>query len=125
MRDHPLGTELLTAFAEFNRSQVMPALPAGPLAYYARVADNVLNIARREIALGPAADAAEIESLRSLLGTTGDLPTLNRELCWRIADGAIRLDDSRLIRHLWQVTLDKLAIDQPTYSAYRRALEKR
>jgi hypothetical protein len=125
MRDHPIGRELLTAFAEFNRSQVMPALPAGPLGYYARVADNVLNIARRELELGPPADAAELESLQSLLGTTGDLQALNRELCKRIAESAIPFDEARLIRHLWRVTLDKLAIDQPTYSAYRRALEKR
>jgi hypothetical protein len=125
MRDHPIGVELLAAFAEFNRAQVMPAIPPGPLAYYARVADNVLNIARRELDLGPAADAAELESLRSLLGTTGDLPALNRELCKRIAEGAIPFEDARLIRHLWRVTLDKLAIDQPTYSAYRRARENR
>lgn len=125
MRDHPIGTGLLAAFAEFNRTQVMPALPSGPLAYYARVADNILSIARREIELGPAADAAELESLRSLLGAAGDLQTLNRELCRRIADGEISFDDARLVQHLWRVTLDKLAIDQPTYSAYRRALGKR
>ena len=29
-----------------------------------------------------------------------------------------------LAAHLWATTLDKLAIDQPSYAGYRRALEK-
>jgi hypothetical protein len=54
-----------------------------------------------------------------LLGEQGDLETLNRRLCARIAAGEIGLSTPGLVDHLWQTTLDKLAIDQPNYAAYR------
>jgi hypothetical protein len=119
MRDRPDSAGLLSAFAEFYRTQVLPALPP-QLAYQARVAANVLEIVRREQTLGARADQAELASLQKLLGTTGDLKSLNQLLCERIDSGALTLEDPALATHLWRVTLDKLAIDQPNYSAYRR-----
>jgi len=29
-----------------------------------------------------------------------------------------------LSEHLWQTTMDKLAVDQPNYASYKRELEK-
>jgi hypothetical protein len=80
---------------------------------------NVIDIARRQIALGPEADAAECERLRALLHADGDLESLNRLLCERIRTGVLGPDAAGLAGHLWQTTLDKLAIDQPGYAAGR------
>ena len=50
----PTASELLDAVRGFLTDQVMPAT-AGPLAFHARVAANVLGIVARELELGPIA----------------------------------------------------------------------
>lgn len=119
MREQPTTPELLNAVAEFLRQEVMPALD-GRLAFHARVAANVLDIIRREMALGPKAEAAEAERLGALLGHDGAPADLVRELCEGLASGALDPADPALVEHLWAVTLDTVAIDQPTYATYRR-----
>ena len=47
---------------------------------------------------------------------------LNRALADKIASGEMDLQTLGLADHLWQTTMDKLAIDQPTYAAYKREL---
>ena len=71
------------------------------------------------------AEAAEHERLKAMLGVDGDLATLNAELAGRIAAGEMDLATPGLKDHLWTVTLDKLAVDQPTYAAYRASLAER
>ena len=73
--------------------------------------------------LAPAAEARELQRLRALLQRDGSLAELNALLCERIADGRIDLQTPGLPAHLWQSTLDKLAVDQPSYASYRRAKE--
>jgi len=123
MQDRPTPEELLEAVASFLREQVGPHT-SGSVAYHARVAANALDIARRQMALAPAAREREHAALVKLLG--GDpgheLAQLNRMLCERIADGAVDLDTPGLAACLWQITLDKLAVDQPGYQTYVRAL---
>jgi hypothetical protein len=86
------------------------------------VAAHAVDIVRRQLELAPAAEAAERCRLAALLGSEGELATLNRLLCERIRDGTIGLHTPGLADHLWQVTLHKLAVDQPNYESYRRAL---
>lgn len=121
MQDPPSARELIRAVAEFLRGHAMPEL-TGHTAFHARVAANVLDIVERELALAAEANAAERERLRALLGTDGTLEALNRLLCERIETGEVGDDSPGLAEHLWATTLAKLAIDQPGYSAYRRAL---
>ena len=118
MQDQPTAVELLEIVAQFMRDEVVPQLPAHS-AFNARVAANAIDIVRRELMLSPRANALETARLEALLGETGDLETLNRRLCDRIAAGEIGLSTAGLVDHLWQTTLDKLAIDQPNYAAYR------
>ncbi len=101
----------------------MPQLP-GHAAYHARVAANALDIVRRQLQLAPAAEADELLRLRALLQRDGSLAELNRLLCERIAAGEIGLHTPGLAGHLWQTTLDKLAVDQPGYDSYRREIAK-
>jgi Domain of unknown function (DUF6285) len=74
------------------------------------------------LALAPAAELEEQTRLGQLLGVQGSLSKLNALLCERIAAGTIDFDTPGLMAHLWQVTLHKLAVDQPGYESYRRIL---
>ncbi len=55
----------------------------------------------------------------------GSLGELNRMLADQIAKGEVDLQTSGLADHLWQTTMDKLAVDQPNYASYRRELENK
>ena len=120
MREQPTAIELIDAVTEFLRAEAIPAL-SGRVAFHTRVAANVLDIVRRQLTLGPAAEQSRAERLRALLGHDGDLEALNAELCDLIAGGMIERTDRELIEHLWATTLDTLSIDQPNYATYRRA----
>ena len=60
--------------------------------------------------------------LSQLLGQQGSLAELNRALADRIAKGEADLQTPGLAEHLWQTTMDKLAVDQPNYGSYKREL---
>jgi hypothetical protein len=122
MLDRPHADELLDAVAAFQREQ-QTADSGERLAFHARVAANAIEIARREVELAPAVAARERALLAPLLsaGPQTDVAALNRLLCERIAAGELSLATPGLAGALWRITLDKLAIDQPTYDTYRRA----
>ena len=124
MQDQPTAAELLEIVAQFMREELVPQLSPHS-AFNARVAANAVDIVRRELLLAPTSNAAETTRLSALLGRTDTLEALTRELCARIASGDIGLGTPGLVDHLWQTTLDKLAIDQPNYAAYRAALAPR
>jgi hypothetical protein len=117
MMDQPSATEILTAVREFIDKHAIPAL-SGRTAFHARVASNALSIVLRELELGPESARRELEGLRSLLGTSGTLEELNRELCRRIRAGELDPLDTALGHHLVQTTLSKVEIDQPGYSGF-------
>ena len=121
MYDHPDPQEQLAAVTAFLREQLVPRLE-GQLAFHARVAANMLDIVERQIRLAPAAERDELNRLHELLGVDGTVAELNRELCQRIADGRVVPLTPGLMEHLWLVTLDKLAVDQPRYDTLVRLL---
>jgi hypothetical protein len=124
MQDEPTPHEIMGAVAEFLRAVV--AIEANPrTAFIARVAANALEMSRRQLALAPAAEAAEHERLRAILGRDGSLAELNADFAAEIASGALELDSPGIAEQLWAATLAKLAVDQPTYSGYRAALDER
>jgi hypothetical protein len=124
MQDEPRPAEILAAVAAFLKG---PAVREnGPhIAFQLRVCANAVEIAQRQIELAPAAEAEELASLRALLLSDGDLPSLNRELAQRIRAGAMDLSTPGLAEHLWATTFAKLAVDQPNYPGYRAALAER
>jgi len=121
MYDPPDLAELVGAVRDFLEKRAMPALE-GHTAFHARVAVNALAIVERQLALGPRCEPAETERLEALLGTSGSLDAQNRELCRRIRAGELGLETPGLAAHLRETTLAKLAVDQPRYSGYQRAL---
>ena len=119
--DRPNVDELLEAVEEFLRDKAMPALE-GHLNFNARVAANVVGICRREIAQSPQIEADQIARMVAILGHDGDIRELNRELCLLIRDGGIALDDPALMDHLGKFAIEEIGVDNPRYSAYRKAM---
>ena len=124
MQDEPTPEELIRAVADFLRNDIAPVI-GGHDAFKLRVSINALDLVTRQLALEQASDSAEKARLEELLGRQGSLGELNRMLAERIAKGEVDLQTPGLTGHLWQTTMDKLAVDQPNYASYRRELEKK
>lgn len=88
-----------------------------------RMAMAALELVKRATELQPGFDAKERIRLTALLDEQADLETLNRRLCERLRAGALTLSSPGVAAHVRATTMEKLAIDQPSYAAYRRALE--
>jgi hypothetical protein len=123
MQDEPTPIELTKAVADFLRNDITPMI-LGHNAFKLRVAINILDLVTRQLTLEEGSDAKEGERLTSLLGTTGSVTELNRVLAERIAKGEVDLTTSGLAEHLWQTTMEKLAVDQPNYASYKRELAR-
>ncbi len=121
MQDEPTPTELLKAVADFLRNEITPAIK-GHNAFKLRVGINAIDLVTRQLTLAESGDAAEHARLKQLLGADGSLFDLNRALSERIAKGEVDLTTPGLSEHLWQTTMDKLAVDQPNYASYKREL---
>jgi hypothetical protein len=121
MQDEPTPTELIKAVADFLRNEITPVIQ-GHNAFKLRVGINALDLVTRQLALQQGSDAAEAARLKPLLGTDGTLQELNRTLADRIGKGEADLQTPGLSEHLWQTTMDKLAVDQPNYASYKREL---
>ena len=121
MQDEPTPTELIKAVADFLRNEIASQIK-GHNAFKLRVGINALDLVTRQLALAEGSGAAEAARLRQLLGIDGALIDLNRALSEKIAAGEVDLQTPGLAEHLWQTTMDKLAVDQPNYAAYKREL---
>jgi len=121
MLDQPRGADILGAVAALLRDVLVPQLQ-GSAAFQARVAANAVDLVAREMTQGPAAEAASLARLRALLGHDGPAAVLEAELADAIAGGRLPDDHPGLQAHLWAITMDKLAIDQPSYAPYRDSL---
>ena len=123
MQDEPTPIELTKAVADFLRNDITPLI-SGHQAFKLRVAVNILDLVTRQLTLEEGSDAKEVERLRALLGTNGSVNELNHTLAERIARGEVDLATPGLDEHLWQTTMDKLAVDQPNYASYKRELSR-
>jgi len=124
MQDQPKPSEIIGAVAAFLKA-VVAAETTGATSFQARVAANALEICKRDLENSPGDDFAETERLKGLLGHGGPLLELNADLSAKIEAGEIDLATPGLKEHLWATTLAKLAVDQPTYAAYRASLAER
>ena len=121
MQDQPTPAEMLPPIVAFLKGDVLPKLSGRDL-FQLRVAINALELVGRQLTLAPASDAAELARLAALLGHDGTLEALNAELAERVASGELTLDTPGLADHLRATAMEKLAVDQPRYAAYQRAL---
>jgi hypothetical protein len=121
MQDEPTTIELTKSVSDFLRNDIAPLI-SGHQAFKLRVAINILDLVTRQLTREEGSDAAEVARLRGLLGMDGSVTDLNRALAERIAKGEVDLATPGLAEHLWQTTMDKLAVDQPSYASYKREL---
>jgi hypothetical protein len=124
MQDEPTPVELIKAVVDFLRKEISPVIK-GHNAFKLRVGINALDLVTRQLALEEGSDAAEVVRLKQLLGVNGSLKELNRALSDKIAKGEVDRQTPGLSEHLWQTTMDKLAVDQPNYASYKRELESK
>ena len=124
MQDEPTPSELIKAVADFLRNELTPQI-SGHGAFKLRVAVNALDLVTRQLMLERGSDATETARLTRLLGVQASLGELNRALAEGIASGELGLQTPGVADHLWQTTMDKLAVDQPNYASYRRELERK
>jgi hypothetical protein len=110
MITHPSAQEIVAGVAQW--------LPVDGSAsvFSLRVARNALEIAARDMAMSPAADARAAERMRALLGRDGTREELDAALVEAIRSSAIAPDDPSLVAHLRACALDTIAIDQPKYA---------
>ena len=123
MQDEPTPIELTKSVSDFLRNDIAPLI-SGHQAFKLRVAINILDLVTRQLTQEEGSDAAELDRLRALLGMDGSVLDLNRALAERIAKGEVDLATPGLAEHLWQTTMDKLAVDQPNYASYKRELSR-
>jgi hypothetical protein len=120
MQDPPRPAEIIEPIVAFLRT-IVPRLE-GHEAFQMRVTVSALELIGRELTLAPASDAAELNRLVALIERDGPLADLNSELEQRIARGELDLSSPGLKEHLWASVMAKLAVDQPRYASYQRAL---
>ena len=120
----PTTEALVDSVARFIRGDIV-AMADGRDLFLARVAANSLDIARRELRLGPAARSSEHARLRELLDGTGDLTELRDRLGDALRDETMALDAPGLAHHLRSTTADQANIDQPDYPGLTTALTHR
>jgi hypothetical protein len=123
MQDRPRVDELIEAVEDFLRGDVLPR-SEGRSRYHLRVALNLLNIVRRELAHGPRHQRREWDGLRELGAVSRDpadyataLRSANDRLCAAIRDGQYGAEGPRenLLAHLRRVVADKLRVANPGF----------
>ena len=102
---------------------LVPAL-TGPAQHHARVAASLVGIVARELRLGPAASAREVEVLRGLLGSSDDdgddVVALRARLVAELRAGMA--DDSERAAEIWPALMElvraDLAISKPGHDSW-------
>ena len=91
----------------------------------ARIQDGIsasVELGAKAEAQERAADEIEAQADNAIYD---DDPDAIQRLSDKIAKGEIDLQTPGLSAHLWQTTMDKLAVDQPNYASYKRELGRK
>jgi hypothetical protein len=121
--NRPNTRELVEAVREFIENKVQPDIQ-GKTAFHTRIAINALKIVERELKQGPELNRREETRLKKILGQEGTLEELNKKLCKGLRKGEIDHRDPDLLEHLRLTSLGKLSVDNPNYSAYKKAVDE-
>ena len=111
----PMTDELLTGVIDFLKDEVASSLDSRG-SFLAKVSANSLQIAQRELTLGPALATAESARLTALTQQSASLDELRWTLVKQLR-GELPLATPGLAEHLRATVAGQLAIDQPRYSA--------
>jgi len=117
----PGTQELLRSVRDFLRHDIGSDQNERTL-FLARVGANSIDTVMRELLQGSAAREEEGRALETILGRSGELEDMRGDLCRRIADRSVDLDDPALRSLLRNSILAQCLIDQPTYPGVAEAL---
>lgn len=116
----PTAPDLLSIVQEYLEERISPQVCEVDR-FQLKIVSRVLATVRRELQLGPGADADELERLRALLRRQdGGLEELDAELARAIRAGELAVDDPALLSHLRTSTEDALRINNPKWLAQGR-----
>lgn len=117
----PSAAELLEAVADYLEKDLLPGLE-GRQRFNTRVSANALRIVQRELEQPDNLDC--LGTLRTLLDSDAtDEEALLLKLAESIRNGALNEGHPGLMKALRQITLQRLAVDNPRYSSYLAATE--
>ena len=118
--DKPNSVDLLEAVNHFLDTKIKSEVPAH-LAFKIRIVENVLNIVKREIEQGDELSKEIMVQLQNLIEE--DSPTIDA-LALLIKDEKIDLEDQGLKDLLVTLSKNKIAVDNPNYSTFKKLIEK-
>tara|TARA_X000000368_G_scaffold236781_1_gene186970 strand:+ start:518 stop:889 length:372 start_codon:yes stop_codon:yes gene_type:complete len=118
--DKPNSVDLLEAVNHFLDTKIKSEVPAH-LAFKIRIVENVLNIVKREIEQGDELSKEIMVQLQNLIEE--DSPTIDA-LALLIKDEKIDLEDQGLKDLLVTLSKNKIAVDNPNYSTYKKLLDR-
>ena len=118
--DRPSSVELLKAVSFFLDEKIKKEVPPH-LAFKLRIVENVLNIVCREVELGDALSEEVINDLKKLINS--DIANLE-DLATLIKGQKINLEDQELQNILVKLSKNKIAVDNPNYSTYKKLLDR-
>ena len=117
--DRPTSSELIKAVMDFLDSKIKDELPPH-LAFKLRITNNVLGMVQREIDQGERL-SEEVVKIMSDIIKSDDITT--KELSNLIKNGDLDLSDEKLKDLLILLSKNKIAVDNPNYSTYKKLIK--
>ena len=117
--DRPTSSELIKAVMDFLDTKVKDELPPH-LAFKLRITNNVLGMVQREIDKGEELSEEVIKAM-SVIIKSDDLTT--KELSNLIKNEDLDLSDEGLKDLLVLLSKNKIAVDNPNYSTYKKLIK--
>ncbi len=117
--DRPTSSELIKAVIDFLETKIKDELPPH-LAFKLRITNNVLGMVQREIDKGEQLSEEVIKAMSAIIKSE-DLTT--KELSNLIKNEELDLSDEGLKDLLVLLSKNKIAIDNPNYSTYKKLIK--
>jgi len=117
--DRPTSSELIKAVIDFLDTKIKDELPPH-LAFKLRITNNVLGMVQREIDQGERL-SEEVVKIMSDIIKSDDITT--KELSNLIKNGDLDLSDEKLKDLLILLSKNKIAVDNPNYSTYKKLIK--
>ena len=117
MQNRPDHSTLLDAVASFLMADVVPKLEADKaLQFRALIAANLATVVAGELRTEPARLASESKRLEALLGHTGPLEALNRQLSSSLRKNELGPEQlERALDHLLATARETLEVTNPRF----------
>ena len=117
--DRPTSSELIKAVMDFLDTKIKDELPPH-LAFKLRITNNVLGMVQREIDQGETLQQEVYDAMQSIMHYD-ELTT--KKLSELIKDRKIDLKDEDLKDLLAILSKNKIAVDNPNYSTYKKLIK--